>query len=160
MRSSPGNLFLRPGLPVVAAVAGLACGVISLHVLGPADPFDPAAPQSNEWFLKGTLLASQNRLDDAIGAFENARSVSPRNPDIDFTLGMMWSRKQNWRQAESCFSLYAKRRPEKSLGWLMLGISREHLKDFPGARDAYGRASRLNPSSEDVQHALQRVQGK
>src|SRR5579871_4879659 len=107
--SHPAGRFLWRNLPIAAIGLGLVCGVPSLKWLGPADP---GAPESDQWYFKGNLLAGQNRLDEAIDAFENAQRLSPKNADVYFALGSIWSRKGEWREAEVSFADFVKRQPK------------------------------------------------
>jgi cytochrome c-type biogenesis protein CcmH/NrfG len=147
------DLFLRlsAGLPVAAVAAGLACGVLSLVVSGPADP---PSPQSDEWYVKGNQLTAEHRLDEAIEAFQTAQRLSPRKPDSFFALGMIWLQKEDWRQAESSFAGYLRLRPKRDDVWLLLGKCRQQAGDIPGAITAFQNAQRLNPRNTDSYFVL------
>jgi tetratricopeptide (TPR) repeat protein len=142
-------------LPVGAILAGVLCGVLYLAVSGTGAP---PSPESDAWYVKGNQFEAEQRYDEALAAFEQARRLEPRKPDSYFRIGMIQLQQQDWRHAESSFSDFVKRSPLNARAWMLLGRCREKLGDLSGAREAYRRALTRNPFLGEPWAGLQRLE--
>lgn len=73
------------------------------------DPTDGAL-----WFHLGASCAELNEIDEAIAAFERARSLAPRQPDTYFNLGLMYWRKGDVNKAKESYRAGLALRPKET----------------------------------------------
>lgn len=129
-------------------VAYLALGAVC--ELRAQDANESAAQHNNE----GVALASQERLQEAIRAFQKAIALAPDFAAAYYNLGLAHTRLQHYREAVRALSAAVQIQPDYGEAWYQLGIALQMQDQFEAASQAYETALRLNPHAPNVLYRL------
>jgi tetratricopeptide (TPR) repeat protein len=95
--------------------------------------------------LLGLSLLRLNRYSESIKYLERAKSLDPNIKGIHLDLGTAYLGKGDLPRALSEFKEAVREAPESGIAYYNLGYTEFMLKDYKGAIDALGRASKLDP---------------
>lgn len=117
--------------------------------LGPNEP--------TPWIEMGYALELAHRYEDALGMYDRASDVAPKNPAGARAGGM---RAAQWGEAELAEPRLAeslRRDPKDAKVWHALGLARLKLRDLKGAKQAYASGLVAAPASLDNRLGLATV---
>lgn len=104
---------------------------------------DPAHVEGNYWL--GSLLQSQNRLEESIGPLQMAVLHNPRHFEAQNNLGCVFRSLERPDQAEQCFRLALVERPQSPEALSNLGSVLHDRKQYDEAFSCLERALKLKP---------------
>ena len=78
------------------------------------------------YLIRGGQLMEEQKIDQAIEALDHAKKLRPRDPQINYDLGLAYSRKGLYDQAIACFRAATESDPAFSQAWLDLGLNYRH----------------------------------
>jgi tetratricopeptide (TPR) repeat protein len=90
-----------------------------------------------------TLLKSE-KLTQAQRQLDQAYSLAPNSPDVNFLLGYMYFRQKDFAKAKSYLDTAAKLRPQNAEALTLLGRTHLEREDYPAARLALEQAVLLD----------------
>lgn len=95
--------------------------------------------------MLGVILASTNRVTEAIPWLEKAAAIRPQEPAAWVNLGEALRREGRNADAVSRFRQALGLAPQFAEAWFNLGNALKTLSDWPGAESAFRRAIELDP---------------
>jgi tetratricopeptide (TPR) repeat protein len=116
---------------------------------------EPRFPQS-QFNLAMTLLAL-GRTPEALEHLEMAAALEPRDPDIQYDLGIYFSQHAAWTNAANCFSNSVLVRPAFAPAQLALGGALANLGQAAEAAPHLREALRLDPALSQARTNLDRL---
>ncbi|HEY7418617.1 MAG TPA: tetratricopeptide repeat protein [Ktedonobacteraceae bacterium] len=78
------------------------------------------------YLIRGGQLMEEQKIDQAIESLDNAKKLRPKDPQINYDLGLAYSRKGLYDQAIACFQTATESDPTFSQAWLDLGLNYRH----------------------------------
>jgi tetratricopeptide (TPR) repeat protein len=78
------------------------------------------------YLIRGGQLMEEQKVDQAVEALDHAKKLRPRDPQINYDLGLAYSRKGLYDQAIVCFRTATESDPTFSQAWLDLGLNYRH----------------------------------
>ncbi|MDR0645370.1 MAG: tetratricopeptide repeat protein [Treponema sp.] len=84
----------------------------------------------------------------------------PRNDRVStayFFMGEIFRIEGKFRRAEIAYSTAVYLEPNIALWWYRLGLTRESLKDYASAQEAFNRVLKLNPNYKEASEGLERI---
>jgi len=114
---------------------------------------------------RGTILATQGKLDDAMEQFQHALKVNPRDVLALFNLGRARFDKDDYMDAKDLFERLVDVTPEDPIAWFQLGKVYEKLElrnisdlhTIDAAIMAYRRVLELDPHNLEAAFALMEI---
>jgi tetratricopeptide (TPR) repeat protein len=98
-------------------------------------------------FRLGVIADLDNRLEDAIGCFQLAIQIAPRNPELLYALGRAHKKNNDFVAAERCYRDALRARPDFTDVLISLGILLRNWGNLAEAELCYRQALRLSPHS-------------
>ncbi|GAB4470065.1 MAG: hypothetical protein OHK0029_42840 [Armatimonadaceae bacterium] len=130
-----------------------------LEAVGKAIALEP-----DDWrnhYLRGNLLAADNKPQDAQAAFEKAVSLAPEEPQALTGLGKLQlanaTRDDEVKTAAATLEKSLKIREAQGEAWRELGRARLRLKQYEDTRTALVNAARYSPADEAIAYALRQL---
>ena len=111
---------------------------------------EAAAQHNND----GVALASQERFQEAIRAFQKAIALSPDFAMAYYNMGLAHIRLQQYREAARALSAAVQVQSDYGEAWYQLGVAMQMQERFEAASDAYEIALRLNPHAPNILYRL------
>ena len=105
----------------------------------------------------GSLLARENKLDEAIDLYQQVLHFKPYDPETHFFLGNALEQKGKLDSAISEYDQALWFKPLQEKTHLALGVALAKQKHYEAAADHYRAALALNPESAIAQNNLARV---
>ncbi|MES2877928.1 MAG: sulfotransferase, partial [Pseudomonadota bacterium] len=102
----------------------------------------------------GEMCRRLGRLDEAIGAGQQACKLSPTDIDAHYNLGLAYTDAKDSARATKSYRNALKLNAQHGLSWNNLGSALEQQGDKDGAQDAYAKAVALNPDHAEAQNNL------
>ena len=190
MAKDPGNarpvlehvLRLAPGQPTAARLlAGILFddgdAAAAAELLAPLVTGDAGSAADGELLLLwGMVLEDQERLDEALGAFERAVALAPYDDNARFKLASVLGALDRAEEADEALAAYADllaaknqaRRLERAAEasdapaalWIQAGDARAEMGDLESALADYARAGRADPTNPDALLGIARVHAR
>lgn len=105
----------------------------------------------------GLSLLRGGQSGDAVGELEKAFQRDPRQVYAGMALVSLYLRGGQTAKAVGIADKLVKQDPDNPTAWLQLGVARRSANNAAGAREAYQKASQLDPSLVEAQLGLARV---
>ena len=105
---------------------------------------------ANAHHLMGAILSAEQRLDSALGHFEETVRLAPSMTEARFNLGKTYRDLQRHADAYKIFKSVANEWPTRSDVWLELAVALERTEQTIEAIAAYERAIEIGASSSLV----------
>jgi len=109
--------------------------------------------EAKRHYNRGTELAGRGDLDGAVQAFRGALELDPRFADAGYNLAVVHLRRGEPELAGFILEQVLRVRPGDAASLLALGRAYSETGRSGEALDAFERAARLDPSSEDAVYA-------
>jgi superkiller protein 3 len=103
----------------------------------------------NTLFQRGTALYNEQKYEEALDAFGQARKAMPNNPDVLNWIGFIHLQRQNYPAAMEALAQAARVAPASYDAHLNLGSAYDGLKRYADALRSFQTASRLKPALAD-----------
>ncbi len=146
-----GTRILAMVTAAICTLKPFTCGLFFLAAAG------PIAPQfSPEQLVKvGKSYADRGQDDRAIEVLEQALRLGPTSADeAEYTLGVVHSRKRRLAESAEHLERSLRLNPKRYEAWLLLGMTKDLLKDALGASRVYRRAIEQFPDRAEAHREL------
>jgi tetratricopeptide (TPR) repeat protein len=94
------------------------------------------------YYLAGKLFTERNRPDMAQNYLKKAAELSPRDPKVQFELGVMLYKSKNTQEAKGALERSLKLKADNAQAYFYLGKIQKDAKDFTGAIATLEKAAR------------------
>jgi tetratricopeptide (TPR) repeat protein len=101
---------------------------------------------SNDWQNKGIALANQNRYEEAIGAYNQAIQLNPKDALAWNNKGIALLSLNRYKEAISVFDHAIQLNPKDASAWNNKGITLADMKQYEEAISALDQSIQLNPN--------------
>jgi tetratricopeptide (TPR) repeat protein len=145
-----GKAYERRGTPGDDARA-LACYELSVKT-------EPRFPYAQ--FNLAMALLDAGQVPEALGHLQRAAALEPRDPDIQYDLGIYFSQHNSWTNAMLCFSNSLAVRPDFAPTQMAMGSALAHLKHTGEAAAHFKKALELDPKLLQARTNLDRLRGE
>lgn len=112
------------------------------------------AADRDTWLRRGCLLQGQGRLGEALGCFEQAVRISPKDLQTLVQAGFSLIQLKEWRKAADVYERIVALLPKDHRVWCNLSFLYEHAGELATAEDRARKAIRLAPSSGEAWNNL------
>lgn len=102
--------------------------------------------QAAKDFKVAIELMNQNKLDDALIAFENMTKTYPQLSGPYANIGVIYSRQGHWEKARDSLKTSVSKNNRNIKALNQLGLAYRHLGEFSQAEDVYLKAIELAPN--------------
>ncbi len=102
----------------------------------------------------GDILSEQGDLDTAEAVYREALSIAPWNGLPYARLDALWQKRKTPAERVVAWEGFRARFPEAAGARFQLGMARMETDDLPGAIEAYGKATELEPGDPAIHIAL------
>src|SRR5579859_3532468 len=113
---------------------------------------DPAFGEA--YYHLGVALWLTGERENALPSLVKACELKPDDEAFRLRLGSAYLELSRYHDAEREFVELSRRRPSNSKAWQNLGMARQQLRDYAGARDAYEKALEIEPSNDAVRNSF------
>ena len=127
----------------------------ALAIVGEVLMLEPGNAQC--FNLLGVIMSEQNRIPDAVHAFEAARLRDRHSPDADLNLGRLSALHGDLATARESYQRALRIRPDDIRAHYQLGSIHWRLGNFAEAERELQVASTLAPASSTIRTAIQKV---
>lgn len=112
------------------------------------------ASDAGTWRNLGAAEHALGRLEVAEAVFLRSLAIEPNDPNAGSRLALLLMQRGDVRGAIARAERVVTCAPEAAGGWLVLGIARRLLDDFPKAEGAFRQAISLDPTNFEARHNL------
>lgn len=105
-------------------------------------------------FMKGRLLNLLGNNEEAMGAFQEATRIEPKNPDYAYSLALFYGELGQDLQALELLKKTVELDPAFGRAWYNLGLSYAHVKQIDPAIQALEKAEKLLNDSPEPPYAM------
>jgi cytochrome c-type biogenesis protein CcmH/NrfG len=152
--SRPASVATPVQAPGPAPTVNLQKKVDEIKSIVAADPTN-----RNAWVALGNEYFDNNRLVEAIEAYEKALELQPDDPNVLTDQGVMFRRLGWFDKAVQNFTKATELSPNHMASFYNLGVVYRHdLADFPKAIEAWTRFLELNPEGPAADQIRQEVE--
>jgi tetratricopeptide (TPR) repeat protein len=102
--------------------------------------------QAAKEFTLAIALMNQNKLDEALNAFESMSQAYPQLSGPFANLGVIYSRQGNWEEARDSLIVSTEKNNKNIKALNQLGLAYSHLGEFKQAEKAYLKAINAAPN--------------
>jgi WD40 repeat protein/cytochrome c-type biogenesis protein CcmH/NrfG len=114
----------------------------------------PVPGEEEVWYNKGIILHAQNKLDEAVAAFENQVRMDPDHKGAWYRKGNSLQKQGNLEETIRAFQKHIEVSPDHADAWSMLGdllTTQEHIEE---AIAAYRKLVEIQPEYKDAWYKL------
>jgi len=170
--NSPQTFLAASGLVLLSSVSCAPAPAATAHSAPPSTPVaipaaTTAAPScadesvAEELVDKG-LQIERISADEALAFYEQARALAPNNARIQYRIGTIYRKKEDWDKAVASFSRAVALEPSFANYWLWYGYSldikaRKEGKGWDEARKALEKCIEIDPNYAECHHRLAEV---
>jgi tetratricopeptide (TPR) repeat protein len=105
----------------------------------------------------GMALLAAGRLDEALAAFNRARTLDPQSAQVHCGLGLVYQQQGRWWEAADAYRMTEHLAPQNPVGPMNLGAVLGILGEHEQARAALQRATALAPADQEIREALEQL---
>lgn len=106
------------------------------------------------WVYLGNSLDYENRVTEAIAAYQEAQKLKPNDATAYAELGVLHNRSKNYAEAARYAREAIKRKPDEVGYHVDLGMNLRLLKRFDESLNVFNEAIRLAPKSVEANYEL------
>ncbi|MDZ7724300.1 MAG: tetratricopeptide repeat protein [candidate division KSB1 bacterium] len=101
-------------------------------------------------FNTAVTKLNDNKVDSAITMFETAALINPERPETYRTLGISYSRQEDYEKAKDAFKRYIETQPDSVDGYIALARTHLGLEEFEPVVGLMKKALELDPDNKDA----------
>lgn len=114
------------------------------------DPFN-----DNVWFNLGTIYAKSGDFERAVEAFEYSLALNGKNSSSLYNMAVVYLNIEQYKKSVGFFNDFLECEPDSIAGYIGKANALMGLNDYSGARNAFLKASGMDPSCVEINMGLE-----